>query len=243
MRHTIMALMLALATLLPTAAYGKWHDKTLTEEVKDFVENDGAHYGESKVDTKAKQATNQYEMKKYDVEPRTEDTGWGWLKSIPTVLKYVAYTAVGAVLLFLLYLVYNAIKDGRWNPGGDKKEKKTAGNTALGSDDIHNHNFGKEIEDFVRQGDYNGAIRLVYLHSLFTLDKHKHIAWTESKTPTEYYYELKAEKPKPTFFQLTGIYLQVRYGNAAATEPLFRQAEECGKTIVKLATPVDYERK
>jgi len=88
-------------------------------------------------------------------------------------------------------------------------------------ENIHRIDFGKEIAAALGSGDYRLAIRLKYLQTLRFLSDNKLIDWQIHKTPTEYVFELGNRELRPVLRLLTNRFLEVRYGNYAATAGLY----------------------
>jgi hypothetical protein len=86
---------------------------------------------------------------------------------------------------------------------------------------IHEIDFDREIAEATEAGDYRLAIRLVYLKTLRILSDSKRIDWQIYKTPSEYLYEIKGNELKKPFRELTGKFLQVRYGNYDVSQELY----------------------
>jgi len=88
-------------------------------------------------------------------------------------------------------------------------------------ENIHAIQFDSEIEKAVTQRDYRLAIRLKYLETLRFLSDNNLIDWQIHKTPTEYVYELRKSELRPLLKSLTVRFIEVRYGNYAATPDLY----------------------
>ncbi|NDW12285.1 DUF4129 domain-containing protein [Bacteroides sp. 214] len=90
-------------------------------------------------------------------------------------------------------------------------------------DSIYRVDFAEDIEKALASGDYKEAVRLLYLQTLKALDDKQIIDWQLHKTPTEYVYEVKQGKGRTVFQTMTRLFLQVRFGNFDADEPLFER--------------------
>lgn len=175
-----------------------------------------------------------------EMKPYSEDTSSNmnlnpFFDFLGSCAKLLLYLGIGALILLLVFLLYNLISRFS-NDGGADNEILKDGTNGYESDSIFDHNFQKEIDDLVKKGDFKGAVRIVYLYVLFSLNKANLIAWAESKAPTEYYYELKRASLKPSLFSLTTTFLAVRYGNASITAEDFYKVNEQGLSIVKIVS-------
>lgn len=114
-----------------------------------------------------------------------------------------------AVVLFVLviYLIY------RYKPGLFGFEGRTSMEYTVTEDTIYGIDFDAEIARALAIGNYNEAVRMVYLQTLRWLSDNNKINWQIYKTPTQYLRELDM----PQFRKLTNTFVRVRYGNYAAT--------------------------
>lgn len=104
-----------------------------------------------------------------------------------------------------------------------RKKKITPVGYHIEDENIYETDFDTEIAKATDAGDYRLAIRLVYLKTLRILSDGKRIDWQIYKTPSEYLYEMKEDKLKKPFKDLTGKFLQVRYGNYDVSEDLYEK--------------------
>ncbi|MDR1408244.1 MAG: DUF4129 domain-containing protein [Tannerella sp.] len=120
------------------------------------------------------------------------------------------------VLLLVIYFVY------RKRPELFLREKKLkALRYEVEEENIYGIDFDRELKTALSAGDFKAAIRLLYLQTLRLIADRQWIDWQIYKTPTEYTCELKPTALKPTFRMLTNHFLQVRYGNFAATREVY----------------------
>ena len=141
---------------------------------------------------------------------------------------------VAAVIIFALVFIVVRLKP-RFSMESVEEEKEAA---EIDYNSIYNHNYRKEIDDLVTKHDYKGAIRLLYLCTLHSMNESGVVKWDEAKTPTEYYYELKRDNLKSCFFRVTSVFLNVVYGNSQADADLYAQVDADTRAIVKCLTPV-----
>lgn len=80
------------------------------------------------------------------------------------------------------------------------------------SDDIHDTRLDDLLKMLIHHGAWREATRILYLISLRELNKHQLIAWSNSKTNKDYYYELKDPSLKRIFRQAALNYEYAWYG-------------------------------
>lgn len=121
------------------------------------------------------------------------------------------------ILLLILWFVYKK------RPELFMRSRRGPVNYSVHEDTIYGVDFDSEIKRAMERKDYRESIRLLYLQTLKLLSDEGRIDWQPYKTPTEYIYEVKLEALRSSFRRLTNGFLRVRYGNFAASEPLFEE--------------------
>ena len=96
-------------------------------------------------------------------------------------------------------------------------------------DTIYGVDFDADLREALATKDYRQAVRLLYLQTLLYLQNAGQIDWQPSKTPTQYMRQVS----QPAFSQLTGIFIQVRYGNFEASEELFQRMKALQETLME----------
>lgn len=96
-------------------------------------------------------------------------------------------------------------------------------------DTIYGVDFDADLREALANKDYRQAVRLLYLQTLLYLQNAGQIDWQPSKTPTQYMRQVS----QPAFSQLTGIFIQVRYGNFEASEELFQRMKALQETLME----------
>lgn len=121
------------------------------------------------------------------------------------------------ILLLILWFVYKK------RPELFMRSRRGPVNYSVHEDTIYGVDFDSEIKRAMERKDYRESIRLLYLQTLKLLSDEGRIDWQPYKTPTEYICEVKQEALRSSFRRLTNGFLRVRYGNFAASEPLFEE--------------------
>ena len=89
------------------------------------------------------------------------------------------------------------------------------------TENVHELDFDKLIQEAVGNSNFRLATRLHYLKMLKRLSDAGLINWQKNKTNFEYYYELKGEERRRQFYELTRLFESVWYGNFEITEAAF----------------------
>lgn len=235
MKSFFKVFIVALFLLLPNVGLCSSPDSAFTEETHAYIESFPFQYGSGSMEKKGhRRFKSNGKLEKSNYAPK-EENKFDY-SALAQFFKILMYVGIAIIVCFLLYIVLQYIPMGR-SKGGVTSEDASEEDKTFASNSIYDHNFMKEISELARKGDYNGAIRLVYLYVLYGLNEGKAIDWVESKTPIEYYYELRRPKLKNAFFELTSTFLAVRYGNVEATSETFQRVNDLGMAIVKLVKP------
>jgi hypothetical protein len=88
-------------------------------------------------------------------------------------------------------------------------------------ENIHEIPYESAIRQAVLAGNFSLATRLMYLQSLKLLSDKNLILWHENKTNWQYVYELKNEKLRNSFRNITHIFEYVQYGHMPINEEKF----------------------
>ena len=99
---------------------------------------------------------------------------------------------------------------------------------------IYNHDFLSELEMLSKKGNFSEAVRVVYLAALHGLNEKQLVKWDDSKTPTDYYYEIANDKVRPVFFSLANIFLQARFDDVIADANMLQLAKDSHNEISRL---------
>ncbi|MBR6043693.1 MAG: hypothetical protein IKP37_13800 [Paludibacteraceae bacterium] len=216
----VLLLLFAVCFSFLFCACGDEAEKTTKSEYEQILDTridyspDGSFYQ----DTKQKEPSNFIET-----------LGYYWT----VFIRYAAYILVVFLLVVIVYVVVRQVSVSH-----NMKNEKNKEEVDINSNSIFKHNYKKEIDLLVSKQDYKGAIRLLYLYTLHSMNENNAVKWSESKTPVEYYYELNRPALKHVFFRVTSAFLGVVYGDTQADAELFSQVSEDAHAIVKCLTPV-----
>ncbi|MCQ2202555.1 MAG: hypothetical protein MJZ27_10790 [Bacteroidales bacterium] len=180
-------------------------------------------------------STQNLHMKEVEDTSNTMDLGW-MLGILDPVMKALVYIVI-AILLILMVVVI--CRQRGWLSGLFSGRKRhfndipTATSTTI---NIFGHEYDHEIAVCLSNEQYDEAIRLTYLKTLYYLHRHNAVSWTESKTATEYYYEYKNVERRPMLHELTALYLVAVYADKSerpVSKADFDQALVLNQSITK----------
>lgn len=161
----------------------------------------------------------------------------GWILDILSVLMKVL---VFAILCFALYFLIKHLPSLRALFASKKKEEivqaKIEQDVKFESESIFGHDYRAETRAALERGDFRKAVRIAYLTTLAHLHQRKTIVCKESKTPTEYYYEVSERKPSANepFHGLTSTFLAASYGEREPVREDFDRADSLRAQIFKI---------
>lgn len=106
--------------------------------------------------------------------------------------------------------------------------KVVKGETAddMFSNNIHEIPYESAIQQAILAGNYSLATRLMYLQALKMLSDKNLIIWHQNKTNWQYVYELKNEKLRNGFRDITHIFEYVQYGHMPLSGEKFGIVQE-----------------
>ena len=123
--------------------------------------------------------------------------------------EYIVYAVVGAVIIFILFLVIKNISFR----SGRKPVTKEVTPAAPVIENIQALETDRLLEEAIASGNYRLAVRLCFLGMLKSLDEQGVIVWKKDKTNRDYLSELYTRKHHyEDIRRLTLDYEQVWYG-------------------------------
>lgn len=159
------------------------------------------------------QKEHQYIVK--ELEPNDTSIDLSWLNVLVENATMLIIGLLAVALIIGLIIVASKTM---------KKKKKTT--TTIASEiNIQAPVTENDLQLLLDAKRYDESIKMVYVLTLKRLDNNKQIIWSPSKTPIDYYYEVREAKIKRPLQQLTAMMLSVRYGNVEATLDDYTQAE------------------
>lgn len=179
-------------------------------------------------------STKNLHMKE-PVDESSMDLDWLFDIAQP-ILKVLTFVFIALIIVVMIVIIY---RQREWFSGLFSKKTNYSDDTLKSTStaiNIFGHDYEREIKESLSNEQYDEAIRLTYLKTLYYLQRHSAISWTESKTATEYYYEYKNVKRQPLFHELTALYLVAVYADKSQ-RPVSRadydQAHELNLSITK----------
>jgi large-conductance mechanosensitive channel len=137
-----------------------------------------------------------------------------------TILTYVFYFLIGAVVVFMIVKLLG-------NENASKLFGRTARNTSsvvMEETHIEEIDFTDLIQSNEREGNFRNAVRYQYLAMLKGLSARNLIEWDFQKTNIDYYRELKNLETKEHFKKVSYLYDHVWYGEFPIGEETYREA-------------------
>jgi len=147
-------------------------------------------------------------------------TGTGWL--IPVFFRIV----VVAVLVWLLYYILRQ----RFGSVFEKTSKSQQMPSTISVNADGKVDFEKFIHESFSKGEYNLAIRYIFLNSIHQLHTQGEIKIAQWKAPFDYLEELKATK-KDTFLNLVRIFESTWYGDHDADVEVYNESVNLAKQL------------
>jgi hypothetical protein len=132
-------------------------------------------------------------------------------------LKGVLYFLLALLIIFILYQVIAV--NNFFIFSRSAKRKKVSGE--MDEDGVGKDNIDEKIRMAINAGDYRGAIRLMYLNTLQSLNDKQLIRLHAKSTNYDYIQQMKQKKGENEFRLLTRIYEYVWYGEFQPSEQQF----------------------
>ena len=102
-------------------------------------------------------------------------------------------------------------------------------------DDINNLDLEKLISDYIKNNEYNRAVRYLYLKLLKLMSENEIISWTKEKTNREYREEADKTSFGPAFAEHTYLYEHIWYGDFEINKSTFEKTQnKFHETFLKL---------
>src|SRR6202012_2134139 len=140
-----------------------------------------------------------------------------WLGFFLTLLKYLIYIGLFAVVVFVVIKSIGIDPVSLFRRGA----KKIAIPYSESIEDINAIDFDDELEKAIAQNNYRLAVRLLYLRSLKQLSDLQLIHWQIDKTNSTYVNELADPSQRQVFSLITRQFEYVWYGNFSIDKQAF----------------------
>ncbi|UZR94271.1 DUF4129 domain-containing protein [Chondrinema litorale] len=138
------------------------------------------------------------------------------------VTKNVLYVISGLVMIYLFSKLLDVDSRGIFFKGSEaKKDKK-----GFFTENIHEIDFNKALDDAIKAEEYKTAVRILYLALLKSLDSREFIKWKSHKTNHDYEAEIEGIGIKQDFESLTRYFEYICYGDFSLDRQNFEKAKE-----------------
>ena len=145
-----------------------------------------------------------------------------------------------AKIFFVLFLIgllalFSWLIADQFSTPSDKKVPKLPHEATVDQleENLPKADLRSAMERALNDGDYNLAVRLLFLNYLKTLIANGLIEWRQDKTNGAYLAELNGKEPFETFSKLTLVFERVWYGKAPLTAKEYGHIEKLFKNATK----------
>lgn len=157
----------------------------------------------------------------YKIEEREESAWdrfwrWFWSKLLNNVgdLSWTGWVLLGLAVIALLAIIIRLFKIPIKSLFVfSRATKVTDLNFWSDITDLENEALEKNLHEYITNGAYREATRILFLIALRQLNRNKLIAWDAWKTDREYYYELKDEQLRTSYNHVMRHYEYVWFGH------------------------------
>jgi hypothetical protein len=132
-------------------------------------------------------------------------------------IRVIFYLSVVALAIFVLYRVI--VLNNLFIFYSSKKHKQVL--EQVESRELDRSVIDQKIREAIGNKEYNGAVRYLYLKTLYTLNDHNLIRYHADATNSEYISQMKEHKKIREFRFLTQVYEYVWYGKFEINEEQF----------------------
>lgn len=139
------------------------------------------------------------------------------------ILKYLFW---GASIVFLIYGVLKLLGLDFATLFYKTADVKPSIQFTAIEEDIHEIDFGKDIEQAIANKNYRYAIRLYYLKTLKLLSDKKLINWQKDKTNSDYVFEVAKTNFSDDFKDITKLFNYSWYGEVFFSASTFDLAQQ-----------------
>ena len=167
---------------------------------------------------------NYYSKKQFQYlqEQEKKESFWQWLwkkfwELLGPVLKNNAGSIIVYALLVVILVFFIVILIGGDIQSIFQQNRLVKGD-AFFSIENENENMNDKLQTVLKNNDFTGAIRILYLITLQQLDKIHLIALHREKTNRDYLLELTNTRCFEQFFRITRIYDYTWYGKFPVTQ-------------------------
>jgi hypothetical protein len=134
--------------------------------------------------------------------------------------KTILYVLLAAVVVFILLKLANVQLYNVFRGASARKEQAIAYSSL--TKDMYSADLDMLVQEAIREGRYEQALRLLFLKALRLLSEKKYVQWKEPKTNGEYLRELAAHPALQEDFQRLRLYFDYTfYGDFHLDEARF----------------------
>lgn len=139
---------------------------------------------------------------------------------------------IGAIAI-VVFIIYKIVRSKYGFPVGRKEKYFPAELVRDVPEKVDENSYTTWLERAIDGKNYSLAVRIHYLYILFLLDRSGIITWDKRKTNVAYLYEIKDDRTKTVFKELSWIFDCVCYGDFPIGESAFEPIEKKFKAFQK----------
>lgn len=143
------------------------------------------------------------------------------------ILKWLLYTFLGVVIIFVLYQVMVVNNFFIFSKHGRKRQDEPAEGEELSQEELDH-----KLNEAIAAGQYRLAIRYFYLKTLQVLSEKNFIVMHAKSTNRDYILQMQARQEIGDFKRLTNIYEYVWYGEYEPSAQQFSVIESNFKRFI-----------
>lgn len=139
------------------------------------------------------------------------------------LIRIIRFLLYAALIFGVSYLLWNIfLKKYNWRGLRGKSSLRYGVN----AEEEDGFEFGKNLEEAIKNNDFRSAVRYYYLLLLYQLSRHELITLHREKTNSDYQRELSDKRLKPKFRYLSFIYDYIWYGDYMISQVQFNEVQD-----------------
>lgn len=179
-----------------------------------------------------------YDLKNYGpgtalkkVEPKEKkSSNFNLIELLVDFINMINAKAFIVIIIVILLIIASICGTVYFRNISYRKKQEKMAKMNMAQEDLMDANENFDL--MMKKQDYKEAIRIIYVRTLTLLNNKEIIHWERSKTPSEYYYEVKSRSIKAPFKNLTHTFLLARYDNIEVSREMVEEALTFEKGVI-----------